>query len=148
MWKPRRPTKIVIRASSTHFTQASAAKVDCARPLAKYMLLWSPLGLWDVDARLTSALLTPMWRHRELQGGFGFGPQTIADSAWKRQRRSKFVILCALRTSKRSENGMRTSSKRPKLPEESRSEAQSRDPSLYACARGPFGPAGLGSFRG
>ena len=32
MCKRHRPTKIVIRASSAHFTQASAAKMGCARP--------------------------------------------------------------------------------------------------------------------
>ena len=31
VWKRHRPTEIVIRASSTEFTQASAAKMGCAR---------------------------------------------------------------------------------------------------------------------
>jgi hypothetical protein len=31
------------------------------------MLSWLPQGLWDVDIRLTSALLISMWRPRELQ---------------------------------------------------------------------------------
>ena len=81
MWKRHRPTRLVIRASSTHFTQASAAKMGCARdPSQITCFRGSSRGPWVADIRLTGVLRAPMWRPQTLQGGFeeGHKPSRIA----------------------------------------------------------------------
>ena len=81
MWKRDRATRIVIRASCTHFTQASAAKMGCEPDPLQITCSRGPRrGFWDVDMRLTGALQTPMWRPQTLQGRFGEGhkPSQIA----------------------------------------------------------------------
>jgi hypothetical protein len=74
VWKRPRSTEIVMPASSTQFTQASAAKMRCPRdPSQITCSRGPPRGFWDVEMRFTSALRTPMWRPQTLQGGFGEG---------------------------------------------------------------------------
>ena len=96
-WKRHRATTTVIHTFLTDFEEANAvtSRNKCR-------------GLWDIDSKLTSSLLTPMWGLRKLQGGFGEGhkpSQTACGSVIGHLNRHP-NCLYTLHGNKCQENGM------------------------------------------